>query len=178
MNLTWVLCLKTTFTLSIQNYLAIIHRAIWVDRNDLYKGCRLGWTWWNQRLLSLGDMLVKYLCSCKHAARFIVPLGNSLEWTQTMLLLISPSSLRLNTDLKGKGLPSRSYITCPYQFPSGEPYLAGTWGRPTFLLSHTACAPRACCPTEAGQLYLLADQREQFPSEGKCKEKDKEGQGN
>ena len=35
-----------------------------------------------------------------------------------MLLLISPPSWRRNADLQGKGLPSRFYITCPYQLPA------------------------------------------------------------
>ena len=35
------------------------------------------------------------------------------------MLLISPPSWQRNADLQGKGLPSRFYITCPYQLPAG-----------------------------------------------------------
>lgn len=95
-------------------------------------------------------------------ARFIVPLGNALEWTQKMLLLISPFSLRLNVDLKEKGLPSRFYITCPYQFLLGEPSLTGLYGEDSqFCLSKTSCASkiplpnRSRSPTLDGRLEIL-----------------------
>lgn len=95
-----------------------------------------------------------------------------------MLLMISSFSLRLNVDLKGKGSPSRFYITCPYQFLLGELSLTGMWRDLTSSASgRHPVLPILCGQTQAN-LHLLEDLSEQFWIEGKRKERRKDGEIN